>query len=241
MDRTRPDQIINDPVMGVRLKNETSPTSIANLPTPARKARNYSLNSGQVACEWSVKDAASPNGVVLEVVAIVAVPHWRCRSAALHTGWSMITTTSWVSQPNRNRLVCSGPSSKRCSWPGTGTRPRIAGEALAVTARTKCSHQTKSLGRRDGGLQSFLLPRALVFPLIDGADVTLDAAALSLKTDAQVSQKLELKRRGEPDVLSSQSIRPMLSSYQYIEVMWRIQYNSPPTLLLFPQVPSRAD
>lgn len=58
------------------------------------RARNYSLKSGQVACGWSVKDAASPNGVVLEVVAIVAVPHWRCRSAALHTGWSMITTTS---------------------------------------------------------------------------------------------------------------------------------------------------
>ena len=53
-----------------------------------------------------------------------------------------------------------------CPWPGrlsvqTGTRPRIASEALAVTARTKCSHQTKSLGRRDGGLQSFF-PRALV-------------------------------------------------------------------------------
>ncbi|OJI86501.1 hypothetical protein ASPTUDRAFT_53702 [Aspergillus tubingensis CBS 134.48] len=141
MDRTRPDQIINDPVMG---------------------AMNYSLKSGQVACEWSVKDAASPNGVVLEVGAA-------------------------------------------CPWPGrlsvqTGTRPRIAGEALAVTARTKCSHQTKSLGRRDGGLQSFF-PRALVSRSLMAQMFRARRYATGWNIDAQVSQKLELKRRGEPGAI----------------------------------------
>ncbi|CAL00652.1 hypothetical protein An02g06540 [Aspergillus niger] len=187
----RPDHPINDPVMGFGLKIETSPTIIANFPKPERNQK-LPARQGKIAYEWSVKDAASPTvwEPVLEeevVVVVVAVPYWRIRAGA--------------DECVRALLQDAGL--------GLGTRPRIAGEALAVTGTAALVPQPKlkSLGRRWPPINPSrtLVSRSSMAQMsrrmqASSGRFRAGRPATGWNIDARLSQQLGLKRRGEPGV-----------------------------------------
>lgn len=149
--------------------------------------------------------------------------------------------------------MCSGPSSRRWSWPGVintrkgpsvsgrlsvqnRTRPRIAGEALAVTGTAALVPQPKlkSLGRRWPPINPSrtLVSRSSMAQMsrrmqASSGRFRAGRPATGWNIDARLSQQLGLKRRGEPGVwqLACASLPVPYAFFLSVQVRWHIQYN----------------